>query len=298
MDITFGLTGTCRRWDQRMTQLLAIVEWLESVLNSAFAIAILGGFVGAAGGALAAQQIAERVKRREDLLKELRNTNAAIVVSFSICNAGMALKKQHVQPMHEQFGKEKELLHEFLAKRSKGIIPANAEHQIAADLRSYPAPTTALETLKGLVFEKISAYGRALALVSVLDQSLVGLREAIAKRDAWAHRFSSGGIPKNTFQHYYLGLQLPSGDTNQEYPDLIFAIHSYTDDVIFFSSLLCADLIKHGEAVREPLTRKSENGVPRVSTADFAGPRASGLLPPDDQYADWLNGFTEQKAAT
>lgn len=281
-----------------MTDLSAIVAWLGSVLNSEFSIAILGGFVGAAGGALAAQNIAERAKRREDLLKELRNTNAAIIVSFSICNAALALKKQHVQSMHEQFAKEKELLHEFLTQRGKGALPADAEHMIAADLRTFPAPTTALETLKALVFEKISAYGRALALVSVLDQSLVGLRESIAKRDAWVHRFSSGSVPKSTFKDYYFGLQLPNGDTNQEYPDLVFAIYSYTDDVIFFSKLLCADLIKHGDAVRKPLTNKSEKGVPRVSTADFAGPRASGLLPPDDQYSDWLNGFTEQKVAT
>lgn len=281
-----------------MTHMSAILAWLETALNSAFSIALVGGFVGAVGGALGAQHIAERSKRREDLLKELRNTNAAIIVSFAICNAALALKKQHVQPMHEQFAKEKELLHEFLAKRSKGVVPADAEHRIAADLRIYPAPTTALETLKGLVFEKISAYGRALALVSVLDQSLVGLREAIAKRDEWVHRFSSGGLPKGTFQNYYFGQPLPNGDTNQEYPDLVFAIHSYTDDVVFFSSSLCADLINHGNAVREPLTKKSEKGVPRVSTADFSGPRASGLLPPDNQYSDWLNGFTEQKVKT
>lgn len=278
-----------------MTYLSALLTWLEIALNSAFSIALVGGFVGAVGGALGAQHIAERTKRREDLLKELRNTNAAIIVSFAICNATLALKKQHVQPMHEQFAREKDLLHVFLTSRSNGVVPANAEHRIAADLRAYPAPSAALETLKGLVFEKISAYGRALALVSVLDQSLVGLREAIAKRDEWVHRFSSGGVPKETFQNYYFGLQLPNGDTNQEYPDLIFAIHSYTDDVIFFSSLLCADLIKHGTAVREPLAKKYAKGVPRVSTADFSGPRASGLLPPDDQYSDWLNGFTEQK---
>lgn len=278
-----------------MTYLSAILDWLDTALNSAFAIALVGGFVGAVGGALGAQHIAERTKRLDDLLKELRNTNAAIIVSFAICNAALALKKQHVQPMHEQFAKEKELLDEFLANRSKGVLPAGAEHRIAADLRNFPAPTTALETLKGLVFEKISAYGRALALVSVLDQSLIGLRDAIAKRDEWVHRFSSGGVPKGIFQNYYFGLQLPNGDTNQEYPDLVFAIHSYTDDVIFFSSLLCADLIKHGNAVREPLAKRSEKGIPRVSTADFGGPRSTGLLPPDDQYSDWLNGFTEQK---
>ena len=91
-----------------MTYLSTILAWLEAALNSAFSIALVGGFVGAVGGALGAQHIAERAKRREDLLKELRNTNAATIVSFAICNAALALKKQHVRPMHEQFAKEKE----------------------------------------------------------------------------------------------------------------------------------------------------------------------------------------------
>lgn len=280
-----------------MTYLSAVASWIATALNSAFSIALVGGFVGAVGGALGAQHIAERTRRRDELLRELRNTNAAIIVSFSICNAALALKKQHVQPMHEQFMNEREALRQFKEERAKGEVPGNAEHRIAADLRTYPAPTTAMETLKGLVFEKISAYGRALALVSVLDQSLVGLSDAIAKRDVWVQRFSSGGIPKGEFHNYYFGLTLQNGDTNQEYPDLIYAIHSYTDDVAFFSCLLCGDLIKHGNAVRAALTRGSDKNVPRVSTADFTGSRASGLMPPDDQYGDWLNGFKEQETA-
>lgn len=196
--------------------------------------------------------------------------------------------------MYEEFLKQREALELFKAKRTKGEVPPNAEHRIGADLRIYPAPTTAMETLKGLVFKEISAYGRALALVSVLDQSLVGLSEAIKKRDTWVQSFSSGAIPNQQFQHYYFGLVLPTGDTNQEYPDLVYAIHSYTDDVIFFSSLLCADLMKHGTAIRKALKKLSKQNVPRVSTADFSGPRASGLIPPDNQYSDWINGFKEQ----
>lgn len=185
-----------------MIYLSAIGSWVAEVLNSAFSIALVGGFVGAAGGALGAQHIAERNRRREELLRELRNTNAATMASFSICNAALALKKQHVQPMHEQFTREREALEVFKARRRKGEIPSNVEHRIAADLRTYPAPITAMETLKGLVFKEISAYGRPLALVSVLDQSLAGLSESIGKRDTWVQRFSSGGVPPQQFQYY------------------------------------------------------------------------------------------------
>lgn len=72
-------------------------------LNSNIVIAFVGGFTGAIGGALGAQRIVERSRKREERLKELRYTNAAIMVSHTICNAALALKKQHVQPMRKAF---------------------------------------------------------------------------------------------------------------------------------------------------------------------------------------------------
>jgi hypothetical protein len=89
-------------------------------------------------------------------------------------------------------------------------------------------------------------------------------------------------------------MPLTTGDINQEHPDLVAAIHSYVDDVGFFSALLCGDLVKHGQTVRAAFTKKFGKGAPEVSTADFSGPRAKGLLPSDEQYADWLKGFKEE----
>lgn len=267
-----------------------------SLLNSSFAISIIGGLTGALGGALGAQHIVERSKRRDELLKELRNTNAAIMVAFSICNAALALKKQHVQLMYEQFAKEKEALRAFNEQRATGQRQGNAEFRYVADMRTFPAPVVPIETLEALVFEKLSAYGRPLALVSVLNQSLVGLRDAIGKRDVLIHRIATGVIPAEQLPQYYFGMPLPTGDTNQEYPDLIEAIHSYVDDVAFFSALLCTDLVRHGNGIHAVFTKKFRKGAPEVSAADFTGPREKGLIPPDDQYIDWLKAFMEDES--
>lgn len=85
---------------------------------------------------------------------------------------------------------------------------------------------------------------------------------------------------------------LHTGDTNQEYPDLVAAIHSYVDDIAFFSALLCTDLIEHGNSVHAAYTKRFGKGAPKVSTVNFSVPRQKGLIPPDAQYADWLNGFS------
>ena len=265
-----------------------------SALNSTFAIAFIGGLTGAFGGALGAQHIAERSKRREEMLKELRNTNAAIMVAFSICNGALALKKQHVQPMYEQFGRDRDAIRAFAEQRAAGQRQGGAEFRFVADMRTFPAPVVPIATLEQLMFEKISTYGRPLALVSVLNQSLVGLRDAIGRRDLFIHRMASGDISAEQVPQYYFGMPLPTGDINQEYPDLVDAIHSYVDDVGYFSALLCSDLVKHGKSVRDSFAKKFGKGAPEVSAADFSGPRQTGLLPSDDQYADWLRGYKEE----
>lgn len=273
----------------------ASVGW--QFLNSNIAIAFVGGLTGAIGGALGAQHIVERSKRRDELMKELRNTNAAIMVTFSICNSALALKKQHVQPLHQEFDKARADLQAFKAQRSAGQQPPNAEYHFVADFKTFPAPTAPIETLKDIVYSKVSAYGRPLALVAVLEQSLVGLRDAIAKRDALIQRFASGAIPPELTPQYYFGLPLPGGDTNQEYPDTVEAIHSYTDDVAFFCALLCEDLVTHGNEVRSVYLKKFKKGAPRISTADFSGPREKELVPPDSQYKDWLNSFAKYESS-
>lgn len=263
-------------------------------LNSNIAIAFIGGFAGAIGGALGAQRIVERSRKREERLKELRHTNAAIMVANTICNAALALKKQHVQPMREAFLESTEDFEVFKEKRNAKQIATDVAFHLQMDMRTYPAPTLPIDTLKHLVFQELSAVGRPLALVAVIEQSLISLTGAIAKRDQLIQRFASDEIPESNHAHYYFGLPLAGGHVNREYPDLVEAIYSYVDDLAFFSYQLCNDLMKHGAKVREALTKKRSKQLPNVSEADFSGPLKSGLLPSESQYGDWVNGFVER----
>ena len=278
-----------------MDSLLVALKPVFAFFNSAFVIAFVGGLTGALGGALGAQHIIERGSRRTELLRELRNTNAATMVGFSIVNAALALKNQHVRPLFEKFHADKAALAKFEVDRAAGRLSPGAQFTLVTDLRSFPAPVVPIDTLKTLVFDKISAQGRALALVSVIEQSLVGLHNAIRQRDEMCRRFQSGAVPSQQLPNYYFGRPLQSG-TNQEYPDLVDAIHEYVDDLAFFAALLCEDLNSHGEALRTTLADKFWKEAPKATAADFSGPRKSGLLPPDANYADWLKAFATKNS--
>src|SRR4051812_31708586 len=183
LDVISASVATNSRASGMPPWVAVAIDWGDKVLNSAFSIAFIGGLTGAFAGAWGAQRIAEKSKRREDLLKELRNTNAATMTAFSTCNAALVLKKQHVLPMYEQFQKDKKAVQDFLKKRATGQIQGNAPIHFTADLRTFPPLDVPIDTLKELVFHRISAYGRPLALASVLDQSIIGLRNAIQQRD-------------------------------------------------------------------------------------------------------------------
>lgn len=268
-----------------------ILDVIGTVLNSSFSTALLGSLAGAFAGAIAAQRIVESNKAREELLKELRNTNAAAMAAFTTCNTSLALKKQHVQPLHTQFLADKANLEQFKARRASGQIQGNATFQFVPGMRTFPAPVVPIDTLKDLLFNKISVVGRPLSLVCAIEDAARFLKETISERHALIERMKSGIVPKDEIPSYYFGLPLPNGDTNQEYPDLVFAIHSYCDDLAFFSHLLCGDLTSHSKDLYAKLTKRQQKIAPKPTEADFTSARDSGLLPPDSQYTDWLCAF-------
>lgn len=277
---------------------LTVVQTIWQWMNANFSIAFVGGLTGAFGGALGAQRIVERTRQREEWLRELRNTNAATMVAFSACNAALATKKQHTEPLRKKFNEAKEALLKFQAERASGQRQGNAEYHVELDLKVFPAPVVPIETLKDLVFQRLSAVGRPLALVSVLEQSLAGARDAVAKREALVQRFATGQIPEQLTAHFYFGLKLPNGHVSQEHADLVEGVYSYVDDIAFFSALLCSDLMEHGERLRAAYVKRYGNDAPQVSKVDFAGPKGSGLIPPDSQYSDWLRAFARPDASS
>lgn len=276
-------------------------------LNSSLAIAFVGGLTGAVGGALGAQHIVERRRKRDELISELRAINSAITISHSACNSALSIKKQHFIDMQKQFMEDRARIVDIATRAAQGERSAGKTHFVA-DLQLFPGPTIPLETLKDLVFQRISAHGRPLALISAIEQAFVGLNDALVRREIQVKQFQSGAIPKELFPNYYFGLQLPNGDTPSEYKNLMEVIGSYLDDTIFFTERLCKELEVHGNRVRDSHLKKkgSEKAkariekrrggtVPRISTVDFSGPRNSGLIPQDSDYSSWLDGLREMK---
>ena len=87
--------------------IVAIALWVTlRLLNSVFFISVTGAFAGALGGAWAAQRIAERARSKDELLKELRATNASILLSFGICNTLIITKRQVTMPMKSRFDQD------------------------------------------------------------------------------------------------------------------------------------------------------------------------------------------------
>jgi hypothetical protein len=159
----------------------------KDFLNSNFFTAIAGACAGAFAGAYGAQRIVARGKEREELLAEIRNTNAATVVALGICNTFLAIKKQHVKRLKETFDKQKA---DYLARAHKyrmcELPPGDTAPALLFDLQVLVLPPfdLPLDTLRHQIFEKISLSNRrALMLVTSLTETAHGLNTSISNRN-------------------------------------------------------------------------------------------------------------------
>ncbi len=262
-----------------------------SFLNSNFTAAL----AGALGGALAAQRIGDRAKQRDMLLQEIRSTNAAIMVTFTICNAGIALKKQFINDIYETYIAKKAELNEFQQRRSTGQQSLEIPFEFRADLRSLQMPVVPIDVLRTQVYESISATGRPLALVSTLVGATTSLADTIQKRNALIERVRQlGPAGADQLPAIYFGLPYGPGHVSTEFSDAIESLHNLNDDVIFFSELLGEDLITHGKRVLEQYKKISKVKKEKISSVDYTEPREKGLMPDAMNYADWLKGFPAQ----
>jgi hypothetical protein len=90
-----------------------------------------------------------------------------------------------------------------------------------------------MESLKHMVFQELSAVGRPLALVAVIEQSLIGLTAAIARRDLLIQKFQSGEIPERARASYYFGLTLVAAEVILTRCAEVKVTHLGEDDGLF-----------------------------------------------------------------
>lgn len=262
--------------------------------NSAFLTSLVGALAGAFAGATAAQKIAERSKLRDELLREMRNTNASIALAFALCNSLLALKKQHIRGLKEGHDAQSAELIEFKRKRLAGEVSLTQPIEFVFNLFSIQLQPLETETLKTIVFERLTIVGRPLNLVVTLAQTLEGLAESVQRRNDLIAGYKARGTPGTELVNDYFGLPLSDGQINLDYPETLKAIYDQTDDGIFFSSLLCKDLQEHGEEIAARFKKTFNDSPPNISECDFTTVLTGNLMPDEANYADWERGFVKK----
>ena len=274
-----------------------VLDWetIKSFGNSAFTTSLLGALAGAYFGSTSAQKVAERSRRKNEFVKEIRNVNAAIALAFAIVNGVLALKKQNVAPMKADYEAECDKHKIWLEKRRTGQIQGNAPFSLKADFRTTPTISQPIEVLKNVVFSQLSNTGRILNLVASLDGAIESLNTAISQRNELIELFKAEKLPPTAnLPAMYLSLPYGDGHVNQQYADLVKGIASYADDSIFMSHLLCLDLVEYGKEVSDEYVKTLGGSPLKVTQVDFEKATESGQMPNREQYSTWFTAFQKQ----
>lgn len=251
-------------------------------ISSSLFLTIFGTASAAFAGSFGAQYFINKQQKKDALLSEIRNTNSAIMTAFNISNTCLTLKKQHVRQLKERFDEHKSELEQFKeAFENKTLTPGEI-FRFHGDFVSIPPITVPIELLEKQMFENISAKGRALGLTISLANALQSLNRSISHRNTIIDHVKENPYSNDEdLINFYFGLPNGVGQTDTNYSDTITAIYNATDDCIYYSKLLCADLNEHGTKLKESLGDKSIV----ISEPDFEIAETKNLLPDEDDYA-------------
>lgn len=269
-----------------------IAEHAEIIKKVAEDFIVAGS--GAFAGAYAAQLIVEKSTTRKELAKEMRNANACIALAFGICNSLLALKKQHVKRLKDNYTADRE---QFFAHLSQNNAPTSGRppfvFQFTADLQTLYLPYQPIEVLQENVFNNLTVKGRPLNLTVSLSGIVQDLKASLTMRNELIAKYRSAGLSQNELIMYYFGVPDPNGHVDMNYPSSIDAIYFQTDSGIYFSQLLCKDLVKYGKELSAYFKKKYKKEI-LIDEPDFTPAIIAGLMPSDDDFASWSSSFVER----
>lgn len=254
---------------------------------------LVAGALGAFGGAVGAQIIIARGQEKQRSIDELNNVNSALMLSSSICDTFLGLKKQHVREMASQFYEE---IRRFAKYRARQVSKdASTEpFGLRVDLNTLPVLMTPVKALESIVFERIAIGSRGLALMSQLIGALDGVATATRKREHLVEEQRRQQRENGNLVAWYLGVETGTNPnvSDQRFAQNIKAIASQTDDCIFFASSLASELTRYGVRLRTRKRRRLYAGLPKVLKADWS--ESEGLFPPRELYKSWNENFKKR----
>ena len=286
---TAGVTILCSV-HCKMSSLPVVVEHVLRFANSAFVTSLIGAGAGALAGAYAAQRLVERAAERKELLAEIRNTNAGIMLAFAVWNPAYSLKKQHTKAMCDTYREQYNAAHEYEKKRLSAAVNLGTPPAFMADLRELPLLDPPIAALHSHVYDKVSVTGRPLLVVPTLVHSVSQLAATMTKRNSLIPVLQKlDGTA--AFAARYFGLPVFGGPQDTVYPDTIEGTRVLLDSVMFFCKLLRDDLTEHGREVIAKLAATGCKPLPQLSAPDFEQAEREGLAPDETEFASWRKNF-------
>ncbi len=156
---------------------IEIPDWLtwelaKDFAESNFVSSLFAAMAGAYGGAWAAQRLADKVKLRDELIAEVRNTNAAIYIIFGLSNSYLNLKEQHGKGLKEGYDAQKAAVVAHQAGLAEGTTAPGTQLNIGAmDFRTLSPIGINIAEVKAAVLDKLKVGGRPRAMIEVLASS-------------------------------------------------------------------------------------------------------------------------------
>ena len=261
----------------------------KSLAESNFITALVGSLAGAFGGAWAAQRIAERSKRRDELLREVRNANAAATMLYGIANSHLGLKEQHLQKLRDVFLEQGRDLELFKKAKAAGTVPPQQVFEFNADLQTLRPILSPTEHITKIIFNEMSAPSAVLFVTPILLATLQSLNESIELRNSLVDSWNANR-PKNLAELYF-GLR-DGNMVDQRYSSAIHDIYNQTDDVIAFSTMIADAISEYAKTKRAAVERLGVKDI-LITKIDFS--RFEKYIPPASNYSNFASMFDADK---
>lgn len=263
-------------------------ESLKKVLDEPWFISVVAAALATWMGARAAEKTSIKNSKREAALTEIRDINHAIMVSYSVGNTMLVFKKQLILSLvHEYFEGRRKFFHDVENSRVPDVDEERRVISVKSNLVYIDAPVLPLDSLDNLIFNKISSGSRCLAATIQLREFYNNLTSAIQTRRNIIENRSSKLTPYGYYGFPHQGV------VDSRYHDSIVGMRNYVDDLIFFSTIICEDLMVNGNAAAKTFKKEHGKGAPLIDRVNFEMAYFEGLVPFRSGYRSWLSGFGE-----
>jgi hypothetical protein len=250
-------------------QFYAFLGSAWSVFNSNFWAALAGAFAGA----VAASKFAARQERRDQLVRTINETNAAISISLSACEAYLAHKTRLIDPLTRTYQNDIASYNQ-----PESSEQTNSPHITLNRIESNVG-VVQCEALQALIF-KIPSSTDIIRLVAILAHSNSTLNGDLTERNDLIHAMRLTN--EDDRKALYFGVARKNGFADKTYPHLVNSLSELTDDCIFFSWLICELLHTEGLDIRQ-----DRKWLPATVPIDFQRAVLDGVIPNPERYPVW-----------